>query len=224
MKKIPENVMMVLKAVLPLVVVAILFVVVGQFGFGKISEVRDQIGSAQNDQKILSQKLEVLRNVAATGAQSSNLAVMALPDSNSSLSVIAQIKVLAGREGLTISEIKSGSPAVGTKGLSAVSISFNVAGTRAQIESFITGIGTIAPISIVDKIKMSESTPGTTLASLNIKSFWAPFPTKIPAVTTALTDLTPAEQQILQGLGGLIQPVFSQVVANQGGKTDPFAP
>jgi hypothetical protein len=220
--KIQENVMTVIKAVLPLLIIIILFVIVGQFGFGRISSIRDQIASAQRDQKILTQKLDILKNVGSTGAQFSNLAAAALPDSNSSLSTISQIKILAGNAGVSLSGMKAGSPALDATGLSAANISFNAAGSRTQVESFIKAISSFAPISIVDKVKTSEATPGIDLASVSVKSFWAPFPTKIPEVTSAISGLTADEQQTLQGLSTLTQPVFVIIQAAPGGKSDPF--
>ena len=222
--KIQENVIMVIKAVVPFFIVIILFAVVGQFGFGKIAGIRDQISTAQSDQKILSQKLDILKNIQSTGAQSSNLVASALPDGSPALSVISQIKILAGSAGVTLSEVKAGASAVDTTGLSAVNITFNVAGSRTQVESFINLVSSFAPVSVVEKIKISESAPGTALANVSIKSFWAPFPTKVPVITTAITDLTAAEKQTLQGLSSLTQPVFVAVQAGAGGKADPFSP
>ena len=224
MQKIPENVMSVIKVILPLLAILLLFVIVGKFGFGKIANIRTQISAAQTEQKVLSQKLNILTNVAATGEQFSNIAVSALPDSNPSLAVVSQLKILAGTDGLLISEVKSGSPANDNTGLSAVSVSFNVIGSRIQIESFINKISSIAPITIVDKIKINESSPGSSVANIVVKSFWAPFPTQIPPVSQAIADLTPDEQQTMQELSDLKQPIFSQIPAAQGGKSDPFSP
>jgi Tfp pilus assembly protein PilO len=222
--KIQKNVLTVIKAVIPFIVVIILFAIVGNFGFGKITEIRDQITAIQSEQKVLTQKLDILKNIQSSGAQSSNLAATALPDSNSSLSVISQIKSLSGQTGVGLSGVKAGSPAVDTTGLSSINISFNLAGSRTQVEQFVNMVSSFAPISIVDKIKISESAPGVALANITVKSFWSPFPTKVPAVTSAIIDLTPAEKQILQSLGSLTQPMFVSIQAGQGGKSDPFSP
>lgn len=222
--KIPENVIIVAKAVLPFLVVMILFIFVGQFGFGKIAGIREEVATAENEQNILTQKLDILKSIQSTGAGSSNLAVTALPDANPALSVISQIKILAGSSGVTLSEVKAGASTLDTTGLSATGVSFNVAGSEAQVQSFINSISSFAPISIVDKIKISESTPGVSLANVSVKSFWAPFPTKVPAITTAITDLTATEKQTLQGLSSLKQPVFVAIQAAPGGRADPFSP
>jgi len=224
MKKIPENVTTVAKAFLPLTVIIILFVIVGNFGFGKITELRNQITASQSDQKILTQKLDVLRNVSTNGTQISNFAVSALPDSNPSLAVMSQIKTIAGSHNLIISDIKATGPTIDPSGLSSVTTSFNVSGSREQMESFVNSVGSFAPITIVTKIKLSEDSPGSALANLSVKSFWAPFPTKIPAITEVISDLTPDEQQMLQDISSLNQPVFIQLPASGGGKSDPFAP
>ncbi len=222
--KVQENVLIVIKAVLPFVVVIILFIVVGNFGFGKITEIRDQVAGAQNEQKTLTQKLDVLKNIQTLGAQSSNLVAAVLPDNNPSLSVVSQIKILAGNAGIILSQVKAGSPTVEASGLSAVSITFGANGPRAQVESFINTISSFAPISIVNRIKITESAPGAATANITVKSFWAPFPTKIPPVTSAIVDLTPAEKQTLQNLGSLTQPIFTAIQSSPGGRSDPFAP
>lgn len=122
-----------------------------------------------------------------------------------------------------MSELKSGSPGFDPSGLSVINISFKLTGPRAQIATFVSDIASIAPITVVNKIKISESSPGLSFATISVKSFWSPFPTKIPAVDKAVSDLTPAEQQTLQDLGSLVQPIFNQVPVGAGGKSDPFS-
>lgn len=224
MQKIPENAKSVIKVALPLLAVLVLFAIVGKFGFGKISDVRGQVAAAQTEQKVLNQKLNILTNVAVTGEQFSNLAVSALPDSNPALAVISQLKILAGTDGLLISEVKSSAPIEDPTGVSVVNVLFNITGSRVQIESFINKIGSIAPITIVDKIKIIESAPGASTGNITVKSFWASFPAKIPPVSEAISDLTPEEQQVMQDLNVLKQPVFNQIPPAQGGKSDPFSP
>lgn len=223
MEKIPDNVATILKAILPLFIVITLFLIIGKFGFGKITEIRNKIASAQSDKQVLTQKLDILKNIEVNGEKFSNIAVSALPETNSSLAVISQIKILSGKVGLIVSEIKSGSPGTNPSGLSFVNISFKVMGQREQIESFITDISSIAPITIVDKIKISESSPGISTGNISIKSFWAPFPTKIPGVDKAIPDLTSQEQKTLQGLNELTQPIFTVIPAGEGGRADPFS-
>lgn len=221
--KVQVNTLTLLKAASPLLIVALLFIFVGQFGFGKISDLRSQLSDNQASQLVLTQKLDILRSISANGAQLSNLATTAMPDSNPLLAVMSQIKILAGSSGLALTDLKAGSPATDPTGLSSVSISFNISGSRPQVESFIKDISGIAPISVVSKVSIVQSSQADAQATLNIKSFWMPFPTKVPAVTQAISDLTPQEQQIMQSISSLKQPTFSNIQPSQGGKNDPFS-
>ena len=225
MLKIPENVVVVFKTVFPLVIIIILFIVVGEFGFGKIGEIRAQVSAAQINQKILTQKLDILKNISGTGAASSNIVASALPSSNPALSVISQLKILAGNSSLVLSELKAGTPTADPQGYSTVSLTFTIVGSRLQVESFLNSTTSFAPLTIVDKIKLSEISSGSAMANISVKSFYAPFPTKIPAITDALSDLTAAEQATLKSVSSLTQPTFSALPAPvAGGKSDPFSP
>ena len=223
MQKIPENVMTVGKVVLPLVVIIILFITAGQLGFGEISKIRAQISKTSNENGTLTQKIDILRNISEIGEAGSNTVVSALPDSNPSLLVLSQIKTLAGTNNLTISSPKGGSLNPDTKELSSVNISFSLSGSRDQIKLFLDGISSLAPLMVVDKIKIVESTPGISLASIVVKSFESPFPEKIPAISDPITALTSVEEQTLQELGNLSQPMFSVIPPSEGGKVDPFS-
>jgi hypothetical protein len=87
-------------------------------------------------------------------------------------------------------------------------------GARAQIFSFLSEIAKIAPITLVDKIKISE-TGGNVTATISVKTFWVDFPKTIPSVTSPVTDFTAEERQILTNIAGLTQPSFIDVGPSQ---------
>ena len=88
---------------------------------------------------------------------------------------------------------------------------------------FLKSIDTIAPITLVDKIKINE-VGGTTRAEVSVKSFFAALPTKLPSLTEPLRDLTEAERETLSKISALTQPPFTDIPPSQGeGKIDPFA-
>lgn len=223
MFKIPKNISIIITATIPLLVVIILFVIVGNFGFKKITDVRQQTKTAESDKKILTQKLDILKSVQEDGERLANLVTIALPDTSPSLSAISQLKILASKDGLLITDLKSGSSASDSKSLSSVNISFKLEGPRSMVEAFINETKTFAPITLVDKMKITESTPGISQAEITLKTFFAPFPTKIPAVNQAMADFTAAEQEMLEELGNLTQPVFAQVSTTSDIKPNPFA-
>jgi len=208
MLKIPENIQIIIKSIVPLVIIVILFVILGQIGFGKISAIRTQISGAESDQSVLTQKLNLLRTVSVSGAQNSNIATNSLPDSNASLSVISQLKTLAVNSGLIVTSIKSGTVDSDTDNINDMDIDIGVTGNSInQIESFLSGISTFAPITTLDSVKLSGST-GLISGDIFAKSYWSPFPTELPATIEEFSDLTPQDKQTLQNLSNLTQPIF----------------
>lgn len=224
MKNLPENVRLIINSVLPLLVVSLLFVFSAKFGIAKISDVRGQISAANNDKATLTQKLNLLQSVSTTVGPVSKASASALPDKNTSLIVFSQVKTLAVEGGISITNIKSGAEIKDASGLSRVDITFDAEAPRPAIIAFLTSFDKIAPIVLVDQIKLSESA-GTTRANVVLKSFWAPFPSKLPTLTDKITDLTTSETDVLNRVTALTPPQFLEVPAAQaGGKVDPFAP
>ena len=211
-------------AVFPLLAVIILFIIVGKFGLSKISEVRAGLAKAQKDRTILTQKTDILRTVSASVGESANAALGVLPESNPSLAVVSQIKLLALENSVLVSGIKSGPEIADKTGLLRTDISFDIIAPRDQMIAFIKATGNIAPVIVVDKIKLSEN-GGVERAAISVKSFWSPLPTKLPLLTTEITNLTEAEKQLITDMGSLRKPVFVIVPPSTGtGRTDPFSP
>lgn len=224
MKDIPQNIKVVISSVAPLVIVVILFFVVGNFGIAKITDIRAQVANAQRDQNILSQKATLLETVSQTLGNSPDLAATALPEDNASLLVISQLKNISFASGVILSNIKGGPQVPDPSGLSRADINFEVDGSRSQVISYLKALTKMAPITVIDKVKINE-VGGGAKAAISIKAYWSPLPKTLPPVDQALSDLTPDERNVLAAVATLTQPVFSAVPAGTAaGKTDPFAP
>ena len=218
-----KNTKLIINSTLPLIIVVILFAVVGQFGISKVTDLRNQIEKARKDQTVLAQKLKLLESISETVAEDSGASLAALPDANPSLIVISQIKNVSIGNGVLIATIKSSPPVEDSGGLSHVSISFETIGTKSQITSFLKSIANIAPITIIDKIKMTE-VGGVARAVVTVKSYWSILPKTLPTLTSPITDLTAAEKKTLEDVSALTQPSFVTVPPSEGvGKTDPFS-
>jgi hypothetical protein len=215
MKTIPESIRQTVIAGAPLLIVIILFAVVGNFGVSKVLKVRSEIESAQNTEQTLTQKLNLLKTLSSDAALKSGIVTSAVPDSNPSLTVSSQLKTMAGVNGVILSAIKSSVGSVNSSGLNDVNITFSVEGARQQVFSFLESVAKISPITITNKISISE-VMGLVKADINVKSYWADFPKTIPSVTTPITDLTTAEKEILANISGLTQPIFTEVTPSQG--------
>lgn len=223
-KNLSGSTKQVISAVLPLVIVLFLSFVVGQFGLGKISGIRLQIARVQKEVAILNDKLNLLRSVSGEAQKEASVVTVALPESNPSLVVLTQLKVLAAKNSISLSGIKSGGEVSDSSGLQRVDISFDAEGSQNQMLSFMKDVKVIAPLTLIDRVKMNAS-GGVARAGISVKSFWSPLPKELPPLTTQITGLTSDERKLLTDVSGLALPPFSEVpVSENAGKSDPFSP
>jgi len=222
MQNIPENIKLIINSTLPLIVVIFLFLVAGPFGISKVTDLQSQIDLAQKNKTVLSQKLSLLQSVSGTVSQDSGTSLSALPDTNPSLIVVSEVKTIGSQDGVLVSGIKGGSEIDDPSGTSHVGISFNVAGERSQIITFLKDIANIAPITLVDKVKITGNN-GSNIADVSINSYWSAFPKVLPTLTTPINDLTASEKNTLTKIGSLTQPTFLVIPPTEGaGKANPF--
>jgi Tfp pilus assembly protein PilO len=223
MKKIPENLIIVLKSLFPLLIIVVLFFILGKTSIKKMQDIQAQIKAVGQDKAVLNEKLDLLRSVAATGTRDSNEAVAALPVSNPSLAVVSQLKAMALQNGLLISTIKARKDPEEDQNIQTLTVSFSIVGAKNELNNFLRNIGTLAPITRLNTVKVSESS-GTYSGEVIVNSFWAPLPTYLPASIQEFQDFTPSDKEILKRVNTLTPPVSIEAPpAGEGGKVDPFA-
>lgn len=213
----------IINSTLPLLIVVILFVVIGNFGIGRINLLRQEISQARNDQATLTQKVETLKTITTVAETGSQAATAALPGANSSIAVLSQLKTYSLKNGVFISNLKSGDEIQDTNGLSRVDMSFDVTGLKAGIIAFLQDLQGAAPVVLVNSVKLTESAVETR-GTVSLRSYWASFPTKLPAVTDQVLGLTNDEQATLVKVNALSQPQFVKLPPSVGGRLNPFAP
>jgi len=219
--KIPQNVKIIINSVFPMLAVLILFAFAGRFGVDKISEMRTKMQTLQNNINALSSKLTILEAVSSSQSQT-NVVLSALPSRNSSIVVVSQLKILAGEQGVTITNIKGGAEIKDPNGLSRVDITFDALGARPQIMAFAGSIGGIAPLTLLDKIKINESGGGVR-ANISVKSYWSELPKSLPSITDQVGTFSNEEKDTITEIAKLTQPLFIELPASDtGGKSEPF--
>ncbi len=219
---LPESYKEIFKVVIPFIVIVVLFVVVGKFGVSQVIGLRSQISDTQTAQTILTEKLSILQSLSQSSVDNVASVTAALPGTNPSLISIYQLKRIAAKNGINIADIKAGSSAVDTSNLSFVNTSFVATGTKEGVMFFLNDIEVLAPITKIDKVKISE-TGGIETLTMNTKSYWSPFPKTIPNVTQATSDLSSSEKQTLTQINSLLQPPFTSLLPTSGGNnTTPF--
>lgn len=212
---LPENIKETVKVVLPSIVIVILFLTVGKFGISKIVELRGKITLSKESENILNEKLLVLQSVSDSYEKNVSLVTLALPGSSPAITAVSQLKNIAIKNGITLTSIKSGSSGSGTTGLPYANITFQATGARNGVLEFLKNIEEMAPLSKIDKVRISEN-GGATLANVTVKTYWASYPKTIPTVTQPIANLTLSEKQIISELTKLTLPSFSSVEPSSG--------
>lgn len=223
LKNLPENTRIILFSFAPLVGVIILFFIVGNFGFAKISEVRLNSQKAAKDEAVLLQKLEILNAIDPEIESQVNILTTTLPYSNPALLVTSQIKLVGEETAVILYGLKSGAEST-ENNLSKIVLNFEVVGSRGSVFEFMKKLQAASPLMLVDKVKISESEEGAR-AAVALKTYWAKLPTKLPAVTDQINGLTSEEEDLVGEILTFRQPVFAVFSAQPDtGRTDPFLP
>lgn len=175
--------------------------------FSEIGSLNEERGKAAKNENILKTKLDTLSTNQENVLTNVNYASSFLPGENPALLLLYQLRVSAVGNGLAIANFKVGSETKDANGLMKVSLSLEIAGPLEQIINFANSIKTISPNVWIDDTELSFT--GETLrASINVVSYWAPFPTKIPALTEPITSIDVAEKEILSKISTYSQPFF----------------
>lgn len=212
-----------LVATLPLLGTVLVAIFIFKFGLAKVSDIRSKVALSKKNETVLSQKLDLLTNISDNALAYSTLTSNALPQNNSALATISQIKRLAVQYAVSVSNIKTSTELSDRIGVKKMDITFDVNGPRPSVLSFLGGIKSFAPIVTLEKVKFSES-GGVMRGEVAVKTYWADLPKKLPSLTDKISELTSAEISLLTELQGLVQPEFVEIPPAEGntGRTDPF--
>ncbi len=192
-----------------LIVLVVLVIVLFQVALSKITSQTEEIANTQKDENVLSAKLSFLSEAESQiGNQAESLSLY-LPDKNSALSIIAQIKSLAIPYGLIVENIKVGTE-IKESGVSKVSIDFNVDGQTSAILTYLKSLKSAMPIMVFSRVKIAGATE-VVRASVTLTGFWSPLLTKIPAISEPIKELTGDEKSLIEKIASFTEPPFSKV-------------
>jgi hypothetical protein len=107
--------------------------------------------------------------------------------------------------------------------VSQVEMEETVEGSYAQILTSILGIQNAAPLMQIQKVKL-EGSSIPARATIQVASFWAPYPASLPAVTDSIEGLTTDDQTVLTKIESLVfLPQAEVIAASESGRLDPFS-
>ena len=213
-----------------LIVVMLMFVMVKVI-LDNIGSLNQKLSDNQKTELMLKQKLSSLQTVDAQVSNSTEISAIAMPGTNSVLNATSQIENQAALSNMTINNLTSDNIIKNPAALlNSTEIDFEADGDITSIAGFIAKIKSSTPLMRFDSMKINNQNQGTTNAyrlTAVLYSYWSPLPTTIPAITTAVENLTSDEQNILNQISTLQQLNSGNVSAAspsavQVGKTNPF--
>lgn len=225
-KGLPPNLKELMLPLLALSGAVVLIVVAIINGTDRISEQKKILAKTEKTESVLEEKESELRRTAGSLKPYINTASIALPEKNPVLYVIVQTRAHAENQNVTLGDFKinMGSGRGSTTTLSAVGIHTNITGSFVDVINYMKKAQDLAPITTVEKMKLSIKDMDNVSADVTMLAHWSNFPTEVPAVTTPINKITQEEIRVLQRLAGLIQPEFailSPQVVDQ--RENPFA-
>lgn len=220
MKNVPFIVKIAFKPVLILILLVIFSFVGFSKAFGEIGNLSRELEKVRKTENILKSKLNILSE--SDESINTNYAVSFLPGENTSLSALYQLRSNAFQNGLIITNFRVGSETKESSDFMKVAISFDIEGPLPQILNFINLTKMFSPNIWIEKTEL-EFAGEAIRAKVYTKSYWAPFPTKIPALTDPITELSAKDKEILSTVIDYLQPPFASITPGIPGENiNPF--
>ncbi len=208
-----------------LIVLIFLALLIGALltSYNRISSVREEIQQIETTNRILSQKITVLEKVVDVLPGDITFIDIALPSRTPVLYGISQIKLQAARNGVSLTNIKSGTQ-VPDDGVFRNTVSFDAQGSEAGIYSLLESFSKTLPLMSIDKVSMSKNADFL-LANITLNIYSADLPKKLPSLNSAPSELSKAEIDLLLELSSYFLPAFIEPSSNVGNvesRSDPF--
>lgn len=220
---IPQKMRVMLLPLALLLAMITLSIIVFKVGVAKISTQRAELQKATKNETILTQKQQVLQTLEDNILSYTDTVIIAMPDKNPSLMALSQLKTLAERNAISLSEIKVGSKTSDKSGIFKTTILFEVEGALFQVLDYLISTKSFAPLSVVNRVNITQA-GGVIRASVSLTVFWVPLPTKLPAISEPVTELSANEINLITELSSLEQPLFTQISpAAPSARIDPFS-
>jgi hypothetical protein len=196
--------------------------IVVRVGLSRVSSQRAELQKASKNETILAQKQNVLQALEEDVLSYADTAILAVPEKNPSLIALSQLKILGESKGLLIDNIEIGNSVKDKSGGYKAIVSFEVEGAFDQVLSYLTSIKTFAPLTIIDRAEITQA-GGAVRASVDAVVYWASLPTKLPALSEPVKELSASETNIITELSTLEPPLFTEVLPSApSGRLDPF--
>lgn len=223
-KSLGANMKILVVPVLALLVLVVLFLVLLKSGYSRVASVLREIDAREEEIGTLNQRITVLRRFNQDLSNEADAAYFTLPDKNTTLVVLSQMKSASAEVGATISNVQM----VGTRtaGQPVESSGLTWHGQMQDIDTILNLLNTIderVPLTNMARISSERTGDGGFGSDFDLQLFWSPLPRQLPALTEPLQDLTQEEEELLRSLANRIKPDFLDLSPEPPqDRTDPF--
>ena len=213
----------IIKPIAILVIVVVAFLISLYVGYGQITNLNNKISKEKETEKTLIKKVAILRRVNQLIPGDTTFLDVAMPSRGAILFGLNQVKNQANASGLLINNIKTTS-ATSVSDISENTITFSIDGDENTIYKFMETISKSLPLMNITKAQVSKSAESTN-ATMTIRIYTAALPKELPALNSAVIDLTESEIKTLSELQTFTMPTFTEPTQNVWQiepKEDPF--
>jgi len=185
-------------------------------GFKQISQVQNKLTESQKQEVVLASKLDTLQKGRESFENFSDLSVIAIPDKPPTAVISSQLKTLAGTGGVVITKISGTAQRVNDSPLQSVEVEMTFEGDLNQALGYVNMLPSTLPLLMIEEVRLSGQ-ESVTRTQMKLAAFFAPLPQTLPAITTAIGDISEEEKGLLTKFSSYSQPTFSSAELAPGG-------
>jgi Tfp pilus assembly protein PilO len=217
------NALMFLFPVVVLILGLFLFIFIVPQSYSQITDKLNSYKEQKTNYENLQKKLAVLQSTSPALLDQTSQAVLVMPDRNSVLSFISQMKNIAIEKNMTITDVKSGTISDTEEGTKKFEFEIQLEGdTFETITALLQELSSRAPLVSLDEATITNSET-TKIAKLKISGYWAPLPHELPALTDPLPPFSPTELKTLERMSAYTLPEFTNLSpGNTAPRENPF--
>ncbi len=197
--------------VLVICIVLAFSVVVIKTGYNQIDLQLENLEFSQKTEKILEDKIFILRQIQEGVLEYRNISVNALPEKNPAPVVISQLKTFSRASSIPLDKIQLGAGVfVSEDGVFKGKMTIEAENVEevSMLVDFINTLSKTLPMLTIDQVEMDGFGEELTL-KLTASYYWSTFPTQLPPLTEPIKDLLPNERVLLSELSGFTRPSFT---------------
>jgi hypothetical protein len=180
-------------------------------GYKQINLQLENLRSYQKTERILEEKIFILRQIQEGVLEYTNTSVSALPEKNPAPVIISQLKTFSANSSIFLDKIQLGGGASASEDgvfKGKLEIEAENVEEAVMLVSFINTLSKILPLLTIDQVEMDGFGEELSL-KLTASYYWSTFPTQLPPITEPIKDLLPNERVLLSELSGFLKPSFT---------------